>query len=202
ANEMPWILTMMEISPERGSEPIPSGKKVYNQLCAGCHGADRKGDPAHVYPSLVGIDNRMSLEEASRLVEGGKGFMPSFGFLANVERTALVKFLFGVVVPEDQAPDLKPYGGQPEADIPYTHTGYNRFFDPEGYPAVKPPWGTLNAISLNKGTIEWSVPLGEFPELIRRGIPPTGTENYGRPVVTAGGLLFIGATRDEKFRAF
>ena len=90
----------------------------------------------------------------------------------------------------------------PDATVPYSHTGYNRFLDPDGYPAVKPPWGTLNAIDLNTGEIAWTVPLGELPELTAQGIPPTGTENYGGPVVTAGGLLFIGATKDEKFRAF
>ena len=86
--------------------------------------------------------------------------------------------------------------------MPYTHTGYNRFLDPDGLPAVKPPWGTLNAIDLNKGEIAWQVPLGEDPVLARRGRRNTGTENYGGPVVTAGGVIFIGATRDEKFRAF
>ena len=86
--------------------------------------------------------------------------------------------------------------------VPFGHAGYNRFFDQEGYPAVKPPWGTLNAIDLNAGEILWSVPLGEHQELTARGIPPTGTENYGGPAVTASGLLFIGATKDEKFRAF
>jgi quinoprotein glucose dehydrogenase len=85
---------------------------------------------------------------------------------------------------------------------PYTHTGYNRFFDPDGYPAVKPPWGTLNAIDLNTGDYLWKVPLGEYPELIAQGLPPTGTENYGGPVVTAGGVLFIAASKDENFRAF
>ena len=83
----------------------------------------------------------------------------------------------------------------------YGHTGYNRFLDQDGYPAIKPPWGTLNAINLNTGEIEWTVPFGELPELTERGIPQTGTENYGGPVVTAGGLVFIGATKDEKFRA-
>ena len=86
--------------------------------------------------------------------------------------------------------------------LPYTTTGYNRFFDQEGYPAIKPPWGTLNAINLNKGEIAWSVPLGEFAELTEKGIPQTGTENYGGPVVTAGGLVFIAASKDEYFRAF
>ena len=75
-------------------------------------------------------------------------------------------------------------------------------FDQAGYPGLKPPWGTLNAIDLNKGEILWKVPLGEYPELIAKGLPPTGTQNLGGSAVTAGGLVFIGATKDENFRAF
>ena len=74
--------------------------------------------------------------------------------------------------------------------------------DPDGYPGIKPPWGTLTAIDLNLGTIVWQVPLGEYPELARQGIRNTGTENYGGPVVTKGGLVFIASTMDEKFRVF
>nr|MCU0352911.1 PQQ-binding-like beta-propeller repeat protein [Cytophagales bacterium] len=81
-------------------------------------------------------------------------------------------------------------------------SGYNRFVDKDGYPAIKPPWGTLNAIDLNTGEYLWKVPFGEYKELTAKGIPLTGTENYGGPVVTAGGLLFIAATKDEKFRVF
>jgi quinoprotein glucose dehydrogenase len=89
------------------------------------------------------------------------------------------------------------------AAIKYHFTGYNRFLDPDGYPAVAPPWGTLNAINLNTGEYVWKIPLGEYPELTATGLKNTGTENYGGPVVTAGGLLFIGATNyDKKFRAF
>lgn len=83
----------------------------------------------------------------------------------------------------------------------YGNTGYNKFLTREGYPAIKPPWGTLSAINLNTGDFVWQIPLGEFPELKRKGIPITGRENYGGPVVTAGSLIFIGATADSKFRA-
>lgn len=86
---------------------------------------------------------------------------------------------------------------------PYRFTGYVKFLDPEGYPAVKPPWGTLNAIDLNTGAYRWRIPLGEYPELAAQGDKDTGSENYGGPIVTAGGLVFIGATiHDHKFRAF
>jgi len=88
------------------------------------------------------------------------------------------------------------------AGYPYTHTGYNHFVDAEGYAAIKPPWGQLTAYNLNKGEIVWQAVLGEFQELTARGLPPTGTQNIGGSVVTAGGLVFIGATQDEKFRAF
>ncbi len=88
------------------------------------------------------------------------------------------------------------------AGYPYAITGYNRFLDQEGYAAIKPPWGQLAAVDLNRGEIVWQVPLGEHPELTARGIPQTGTQNIGGSVVTAGGLVFIGATQDEKFRAF
>jgi quinoprotein glucose dehydrogenase len=84
----------------------------------------------------------------------------------------------------------------------FVSTGYNRFLDPEGFPAIKPPWGTLAAVDLNRGDIAWRVPLGEYPELVKRGIRNTGTENFGGCIVTAGGLVFIAATKDHKFRAF
>jgi len=85
----------------------------------------------------------------------------------------------------------------------YRFSGYRRFLDPEGYPAIAPPWGTLNAIDLNTGEYLWKINLGEYPELAAHGMKNTGSENYGGPIVTAGGLLFVGATNfDKKFRAF
>jgi len=191
SNEMPWILTMVDISASGSKQ---KGQRIYEQYCATCHGLNRQGDPQQTFPGLIDLPNKMSKVDATRIFEEGKGFMPPFRFLSESERQAIIGFLFN----EESKPDDEKL----EAGIPYTHTGYNRFLDLDGYPAVKPPWGTLNAINLNSGSITWTVTLGEFPELTKRGIPQTGTENYGGPVVTAGGLLFIAATQDEKFRAF
>ena len=85
---------------------------------------------------------------------------------------------------------------------PFDHTGYNQFLDHEGYPAIKPPWGVLTAINLNTGEFAWQVPLGEHPELTARGTPRTGTETFGGSIVTAGGLVFIAGTKDERIHAF
>jgi quinoprotein glucose dehydrogenase len=187
ANEMPWILTMVEV-PAQGAE------KVYRQHCAACHGIDRRGSPQSA-PSLINLSKKMNKATVQQVIEKGKGFMPSYGFLSESERKDLLAFLF------DEAKEGEAAAAKSQTNL-YTHTGYNRFLDKEGYPAVKPPWGTLNAVNLNTGRIDWQVPLGEFAELTRRGIPQTGTENYGGPIVTAGGLVFIAATSDEKFRAF
>lgn len=194
ANEMAWILEMQELAPPGDAAAL--GARVYARHCAACHGADRRGDPQGQFPSLAGIERRTTKAALAALVEQGKGAMPPFAFLTPRERAAVSANVLGE--PEsDPAEDEAARAGRP-----YTHLGYNRFLDPDGYPAVKPPWGTLNAIDLDRGAIRWSVPLGELEELTRRGIPPTGTENYGGPIVTAGGLVFIGASKDEKLRAF
>src|SRR5262245_1574987 len=196
ANEMPWILTMLPIDQAKETTDTARGRRTYQQNCAACHGLDRRGVAQGQYPAIVGVASTQTRESVDRLISGGKGLMPSFGMLSASERSELVAYLFGDAPRESAGED------PPDVSVPYTHTGYNRFLDTEGYPAVKPPWGTLNAIDLNKGEIAWSKPLGELPELKQRGIPPTGTENYGGPIATAGGLVFIGATKDEKFRAF
>ncbi len=199
SNEMAWILTMVPLNPDGAS----TGEGLYARYCAGCHGAGLEGSPTGDMPALTGLESRMTRDAVGEQIARGVGFMPSFGFLESGEVSAIVDFLFG----EDAGSSIELEEADAElsaffAGSPYGHTGYNRFFDQDGYPAVKPPWGTLNAIDLNTGTIEWSVPLGEFSELTARGIPQTGTENYGGPVVTSGGLLFIAASKDERFRAF
>ena len=198
SNEMPWILEMVEIDPARDTSTTARGRRTYQLNCAVCHGTSRRGDPQKIFPPLVDIATRLPREEVDRVVAQGKGVMPAFPVLSDNQRRELVAYLF------DDKPERVASADPdaPETSIPYTTTGYNRFLDPEGYPAVKPPWGTLNAIDLNQGRIVWQVPLGELPELVARGRPKTGTENYGGPVVTAGGVIFIGATKDEMFRAF
>ncbi len=194
SNEMPWILTMVDLE-ERRREALSLGEEVYALHCGVCHGADLRGDPQGVFPPVVDLHERFNASSLRELIDEGKGVMPGFEHLPANERDALVAFLMGEAG-EAESPN------RPLPDILYTHTGYNRFLDPDGYPAVRPPWGTLNAIDLNRGELLWQVPLGEVSELTARGVPPTGTENYGGPVLTAGGVIFIGATKDEKFRAF
>lgn len=194
SNEMPWILTMVDVARQR-EELADLGRQVYAVHCGVCHGDQGQGDPQGVFPPLLALHERYDRDALLRLVDNGKGFMPAFQFLEQPEKSALADLLLG----EEESKE--PSGDVPTPGVPYTHTGYNRFLDPEGFPAVKPPWGTMNAIDLNRGTLLWQTPLGELPELTARGVPVTGTENYGGPVVTAGGLIFIAATKDEMFRA-
>jgi quinoprotein glucose dehydrogenase len=205
SSEMPNILSMIDSG---GATTL--GQQVYLQNCAGCHGTDRKGGTGQgSIPPLVDIGKRHTREEVMDVITHGRAQMPSWGFLTVAQRKAVVSFLIG----EAETPANESKSGEwktylPDANSPgfvpppVTHTGYNQWLDPDGYPAVKPPWGTLNAIDLNTGEYIWKVTLGVYPELIAKGLPPTGTANYGGPLVTAGGLLFIGATRDEMFRAF
>jgi len=199
ANEMPWILTMVETRPRFGEGLASTGEAVYRANCTACHGLDRQGDTQGAYPGLQNLAERVSQPQARRIIRQGRGRMTAFPQLSEDEVDALIAYLFDA--PSTAEGDASA-GASDAPRTPYTHTGYNRFLDPDGYPAIEPPWGTLNAIDLNKGTIAWQVPLGEFEELTAEGIPQTGTENYGGPVVTSGGLLFIAATQDEKLRAF
>jgi quinoprotein glucose dehydrogenase len=129
--------------------------------------------------------------------------MPGFPALEATAVNAIVQYLASGEDTPTAASGTRPIAAHPLIDNNYRFTGYKKFLDPDGYPAVAPPWGTLNAIDLNTGRYAWKVPLGEYPELAARGLKDTGSENYGGPVVTAGGLVFIAATNhDRKIRAF
>lgn len=177
--------------------PAPEGsggERLYSLYCAPCHGADRKGNHDGSYPSLLSLENKMKPAQLDKLLKTGRGMMPSFSHISPEERKAVSDFLFRKASGQKVAVSQKKV-------VPFQHTGYNRWYH-KGYPVSAPPWGTLTAIDLNTGDHKWQTVLGEYPELTRKGIPPTGTDNYGGPVVTAGNLIFIAATRDEKIRAF
>ncbi len=203
-NEMPWLLQMVETRRPDGKPLIP-GQKDYMLFCGACHGLDRKGNAAAEFPTLIDIGKRKTRAEIELVTRQGGGRMPGYSTMPEAKRTAIIDYILNETEPftanrkEPGIPDSTPSAKQP---TDYAFGGFRRWLDPEGYPAIKPPWGTLNAVDLNTGEIKWKVILGEYPELTARGIPPTGTENYGGPLVTAGGLIFIGATADETFRAF
>ena len=199
ANEMAWIMKLVENKKTPGAA---TARSLYLARCAGCHGAERRGTPPE-FPSLIGIAERHSTAEIENVIHNGNGRMPAFGYLSKPEIAAITAF---ISTGENKEVVLASSGAAAALRMKehqkYRFDGYNKFLDPDGYPAVAPPWGTLNAIDLNKGAIAWKIPFGEYPELVEKmGI--TGSENYGGPLVTAGGLLFIGATtHDRKFHAY
>jgi quinoprotein glucose dehydrogenase len=196
ANEMPWILTMIPTPSEEALAHLPLGERTYTTVCSSCHGSERKGNPLSNYPSLVDIGKKRNREYIDNIISKGKGMMPGFSTLSADEKQATIDFLLGMEKKEVGAvansASKTPY-------TPYKSTGYNKFLDNQGHPAIKPPWGTLNAIDLNTGKYVWKIPFGNEPNFKDKN---TGTENYGGPVVTASGLLFIAATKDGQFRAF
>jgi quinoprotein glucose dehydrogenase len=197
ANDVAWTGALAENTAEN------TPKSLYLNQCAVCHGEKMAGSPPAI-PALAGIGGRMSESDVAAAIRNGKGRMPGF---ANLETDSeqwygLLDYVMSGGAKEATSKEISNTAPAPPA-IKYHFTGYHKFLDSEGYPAVAPPWGTLNAINLNTGDYVWKIPLGEYPELAAKGLKNTGTENYGGPVVTAGGLLFIGATNfDKKFHAF
>ena len=190
SNEMAWTASLFEDKGERGA------KAIYLSQCAVCHGENMRGAPPDI-PALDGIGNRRSPADIAAAIRGGKGRMQGFPNLYEDQLNGLVEFLLTGENKEFAS------AGSPLPAMKYRLTGYRRFLDPDGYPAIAPPWGTLNALDLNTGDYKWKINLGEYPELAAKGLKNTGSENYGGPIVTAGGLLFIGATNyDKKFRSF
>ena len=173
------------------------GERFYTRYCASCHGLDRLGLEPDL-PSLVGLSPRKEADEVLEIITSGLGKMPSFAPFVKGKEEAIIAFLFELENEEKFEVSSEPDSSEGF----YNVTAYARFKDGAGRPAIKPPWGTLNAIDLNTGDYIWKIPLGNYPELQREGEPLTGTENFGGPVVTAGGVLFIGGTHDNKFRAY
>src|SRR6202030_2087004 len=190
ANDIAWTSSMRRTMPA-----ARLGRQTYISQCAACHGGNMSGGSG--FPSLVGIATRRTPAQIAGTIRNGSGRMPGFSSLPPETLTQLIEYVTSGKA--QQAMRGKPL----PTDLKYDFTGYHRWYDPDGYPAVAPPWGTLNAIDLNSGEYVWKIPLGEYPELAWKGLKDTGTENYGGPIVTAGGLLFIGATNfDKKFHAF
>jgi quinoprotein glucose dehydrogenase len=217
SSELPWSQVMVDVKRRKKTDNSIAGRGsvIYNRNCLSCHGEDLQGSGAS-YPSLVSLNKKYNEQQVREFINTGGNRMPSFEHLPEEDKDVLIAFLLNLEESNATAKAarhaLSDAGGAVAENIsyepllpdevPYTMTGYNRFLDKNGYPGIKPPWGTLNAVDLNSGEILWKVPLGEYPELTERGIPITGTENYGGPVVTKGGLVFIAATKDEMIRAF
>jgi quinoprotein glucose dehydrogenase len=218
STELPWAQVMIDVpaadTKDKSLKGI--GRGIYNKYCIACHGPELKGNGGNI-PSLVDIHKKYNELQTENIIRNGRNMMPPFKQIPAGEIQALVAYL--LQLPEKEPGSKLAKGTLPKEpggaeadnlssqksvldDIPYTMSGYNRFTDKDGYPGIKPPWGTLNAVDLNSGKLLWKVALGEYEELTKKGIPVTGTENYGGPLVTKGGLVFIAATKDEKIRAF
>ncbi|MFH5882703.1 PQQ-binding-like beta-propeller repeat protein [Halalkalibaculum sp. DA3122] len=204
ANETPELMRLRRVGRQTPADGTLSekGKAIYEQSCATCHGADLSGQHP-VYPALANVGERLSRDQVRSIIQEGGARMPAFSNITDEEIESIIAFLFN----ENQA-TTEPSDGdmeqqKNEGSGRYMNmSAYSRLETPDGFPAIKPPWGTLNAINLNTGRIEWRIPLGTDPDLADRDISPTGLESWGGPMVTAGGLVFIGGTPDKKFRAF
>lgn len=208
ASDVPWIAAMREAAPvSQTTGQAREGPAVYAALCASCHGSDRRRHDRA--PSLLGIGDRLSAQQVRDVIDRGKGFMPSFANLREEEKQVVIAYLLGrgqLASAQPRQNSATPAPVSPaavtSAQPRYEFVGYERWRDSAGLPVIKPPWGTLSAIDLNTGEYLWRIPLGEHDSLTARAITATGTELYGGPIVTAGGLVFIAATQDGKFRAF
>lgn len=195
ANHIGWIISAFrdDDPPDDPQAPKTPGRVVYERVCLQCHGPTRLG--VGTCPPLRGLRHRLTDEAVRKQVREGRNAMPGVPDMTEEDLNVLVDYL----LLRDRS--VKPGTSKPERPA-YSVSGYPKFYDPEGYPANKPPWGTLNCIDLNTGRRVWRVPLGEYPALAAQGVPTTGTENYGGAIVTAGGLVFCAGTRDNKIRAF
>jgi quinoprotein glucose dehydrogenase len=203
-NDIPNIVQLVAEGNEKenlsGKPLIEVGSKIYTTKCTACHGEDRKGNPG--FPSLVEVSKRIKPDDAVNILKKGQRNMPAFADLSSEQLDAVVSFLFNInknKTYKSEEPIATTIAGKPTR---YRIKAYRQLLDQDGYPGIKPPWGTLCALDLNTMEVKWRVPLGEYSTLVEKGIRNTGTQLFGGGIVTAGGLVFIGASQDEKFRAF
>ena len=179
---------------------IPAGfsdRNAYFAHCARCHGADRKGlfeDRAERYgaggPSLIGVGDRLSRKDIRTAIDLGRGSMPKFDHLSELERIAIVRYV--LTAADDFTVDDRT------TEVSHVFADPTTLRSADGLPGNAPPWGTLSAINLATPALDWQVPLGEYLSHPGLGL---GAENVGGPLVTASGLVFIAATPDMKMRA-
>ena len=206
-NDIPNVIQLVELEGNiqevlTGMPMSKAGSVLYERKCAACHGNDLKGNQQ--FPPLDGIGHRLKPDDLKSILEKPRGMMPSFNSLSIEDKDAIAAFLFKLkdgrnYKSNNQNSFLE--GDSINKRKRYRLKGYQQLKDQDGYPGVKPPWGTLNAVDLNTGKALWKIPLGEYPELAAKGKRNTGTQLFGGGIVTAGGLIFIGASQDEKFGA-
>ncbi len=218
SNDSPEIDHIQKVERKNNTSNLSvynQGKALYLKYCATCHGKDRDGDDP-INPSLRNLQSKTTKEEALTKIRKGSGRMPAFSNILQGKEEAIITYLFEIqnTKPSRAEADLFEIHNNKlsvkenerlkddTASVYLNMTPFSHWYDPSGHPAIKPPWGTLSAINLNTGEYEWKIAIGNYPELQEKGAPETGTEGYGGPIVTAGGLVFIGGTRDKKFRAF
>lgn len=194
ANQIPWIIGM---TPNADFENM--GQSVYTNYCGNCHGLERRGNPPAI-PSLLDIKTKYSYDSLDLLLQKGRGAMPSFAHISDENRKVLLEYLLDKALAEGDKQEME--GTSVQLVPRYYMDGYKKLVTKDGLYGSNPPWGLLTAIDMNTGKKKWQVTLGEIDSLSTQGFAHTGTENYGGPVSTAGGVLFIAATKDERIRAF
>jgi quinoprotein glucose dehydrogenase len=201
SNEVGWIVKAVENKNETPANEniVQAGKRLYELNCMVCHGADKEGSSN--YPSLQKLQAKYTSLSFDTLLLTGRRMMPGFGQLSEAQRNAIASFVLDIKSEKEKTfVDTSSKKDDP-FKLPYTISGISKFLTKQGLPGIAPPWGTLNAIDLNTGEYVWRKPLGTDPDF-PGSKDPTGTENYGGSVITAGGLVFIAATKDGKIRAF
>ncbi len=198
SSEMAWLISLnkKEAVTEQLAHP---GEQVYVSFCSACHGTERKGNAASGFPALVDLDKKFERDHVLGIITKGQGMMPAFSQLSEAQKNSVVAFLYGDQITKDKVEVVA--SDSSTADL-YAISGFTKFLDRDGYPAISPPWGTLNAIDLNTGEYVWKKVYGNSPELEKNGIPQTGSESYGGPAITKAGVLFIAGTKDGLFRAY